>query len=30
MDEEEFTVGTDIADFVAMAREVVDELSHYD
>ena len=30
MDEEEFPVGTDIADFVAMAREVVDELSRYD
>ena len=30
MDEEEFPVGTDIADLVAMTREVVDELNQYD
>jgi hypothetical protein len=30
MDEEEFPVGTDIADFVAMTHEVIDELSRYD
>lgn len=30
MDEEEFPVGTDIADFVSMTREVIDELSRYD
>ena len=30
MDEEEFPVGTDIADFVAMTREVINELSRYD
>ena len=30
MDEEEFPAGTDIADFVAMAREAIDELSRYD
>jgi hypothetical protein len=30
MDDEEFPAGTDIADFVSMAREVIDELSPYD
>jgi hypothetical protein len=30
MDKEEYPVGTNMADFIAMAREVVDELSHYD
>jgi len=30
MDEEEFPAGTDIADFVAMAREAIDELFQYD
>ena len=30
MDEEEFPVGTDFADFVAMTREVINELSRYD
>jgi hypothetical protein len=30
IDEEEFPVGTDIADLVAMTREVVDELNQYD
>jgi hypothetical protein len=30
MDDEEFPAGTDIADFVAMTREVIDELSRYD
>jgi hypothetical protein len=30
MDEEEFPVGMDIADLVAMTREVVDELNQYD
>lgn len=30
MDEEEFPVGTDIADFVAMSQEFVTELSRYD
>lgn len=30
MDEEEFPMGTDIADFVAMSQEVIDELSRYD
>lgn len=30
LDEEEFPVGTDLADFVAMTREVIDELSRYD
>lgn len=30
MDSEEFPPGTDIADFISMAREVVDELSRYD
>ena len=30
MDEEEFPAGTDISDFVAMAREAIDELFQYD
>ena len=30
MDEEEFLAGTDISDFVAMAREAIDELFQYD
>jgi hypothetical protein len=30
MDEEEFPVGTEIADFVSMTREFVRELSHYE
>ena len=30
MDEEEYPVGTSMADLIAMAREVVDELSHFD
>jgi hypothetical protein len=29
MDEEEFPMGTDIAEFVSMAREVIDELLRY-
>jgi len=30
MDKEEFPVGTDITDLVAMTPEVVDELNQYD
>ena len=30
MDEEEFPVGTEVADFVAMTREVIGELARYD
>ena len=30
MDEEEFPPGTDVSDFVAMTKEVIDELSRYD
>jgi hypothetical protein len=30
MDEEEFPVGIEVADFVAMTHEVVSELAHYD
>jgi hypothetical protein len=30
MDEEEFPVGTEVADFVAMTREVVSKLARYD
>jgi len=30
IDDDEFPAGTDIADFVSMAREVINELSRYD